>query len=447
MDSKVRLYHCDSCSADCTNRIRIKCVICSDYDLCVPCFASGLATGDHKPWHDYRVIEQNTYPIFAKDWGADEELLLIQGCETYGLGNWQDIADHIGNRSREEVEEHYYKVFLESRDYPLPDMSQDFGEVTPAQFLEQRKRRLAERRAQPLPPPKPKTASSVPLCHEIQGYMPGRLEFDHEAENDAEMSVKDLIFDSDDLAADVELKLAILDIYNSRLTVRAERKRTMLANNLMDYRRNISADKRKSKEEKELQKRINAYIRVLTPEDFETFSEDLLTELKCRIRIQQLQTWRRNGVTTIEDGNKFEKDKLIRAAHYLRMGNGAYNGRHYNASMSLTSTPGPGVRKSYSSLGSPQPEYKPKLGNARAPLDISHAADFELLSNEEKQLCATLRILPKPYFAIKNQLMKEAIKNNGVLKKKDARLALKIDVNKASKIYEFFVQMGWCSQG
>lgn len=80
-------------------------------------------------------------------------------------------------------------------------------------------------------------------------------------------------------------------------------------------------------------------------------------------------------------------------------------------------------------------------------MDISHAADFELLSAEEKQLCATLRILPKPYLAIKNQLMREAVKNNGVLKKKDARQALKIDVNKASKIYEFFVHMGWCSQG
>lgn len=442
---KGKLYHCDVCSTDCTNRIRIQCAICTDYDLCVPCFAAGLTTGDHKPWHDYQIIEQNTYPIFERDWGADEELLLIQGCETFGLGNWADIADHIGNRSKDEVKKHYYEIYLESKDYPLPDMNKDFWDVTPIQFLEERKKRLEYRKNMPLPPPKGKPVASVPLCHEIQGYMPGRLEFDHEAENDAEVPIKDMIFDPEDLASDIELKLTILDIYNSRLTTRAERKRVMILNSLLDYRKNISADKRKSKEEKDLLKKINAYIRILSPEDFETLTRDFLTELKCRLRIQQLQTWRKNGITTIEDGNKFEKDKLIRTAHYQRMGNGALSGRHSQTPGLMNGTNG--HRKPYSSANSPQPEFKPKSLGARAPLDISRAADFDLLSNQEKQLCATLRMLPKPYLAIKNQLMKEAVKNNGVLKKKDARQALKIDVNKASKIYEFFVQMGWCSQG
>ncbi|KAK6460523.1 hypothetical protein DFJ63DRAFT_337284 [Scheffersomyces coipomensis] len=462
MDTKARLYHCDVCSTDCTNRTRVKCAICNDYDLCVPCFSSGLTTGDHKSWHDYQIIEQHTYPIFEKDWGADEELLLIQGCETFGLGNWQDIADHIGNRSKDEVAKHYFEIYLNKETYPLPDMNKDFSNITPLEFLEQRKKRLEIRKNSPLPPPKSKPVASVPLCHEIQGYMPGRLEFDHEAENEAEIPVKDLIFDPDDSKNDIELKLTILDIYNSRLTTRSERKRVLILNNLLEYRKNISLDKRKSKEEKDLLRKINLFIRILTPEDFNSFTRDFLNELRCRIRIQQLQNWRKNGIVTIEDGNKFEKDKLIRSAHYQRMGNGSLNARHSSQTPGLMNgnnnnngsingsglINGGGIRKPYSSsANSPQPEYKPKLGNARAPLDISHAVDFDLLSNEEKQLCATLRILPKPYLAIKNQLMKEAVKNNGVLKKKDARQALKIDVNKASKIYEFFVQMGWCSQG
>ncbi|CAI5756401.1 unnamed protein product [Candida verbasci] len=405
-----KLFHCDVCSTDCTNRIRIQCAICTDYDLCVPCFASGSTTGDHKPWHDYQIIEQNTYPIFDRDWGADEELLLIQGCETFGLGNWADIADHIGNRSKDEVAKHYYDIYL-GKDYPLPIMNKDFTSITPLQFLEERKQRLERRKNMPLPI-KSKPVASVPLCHEIQGYMPGRLEFDHEVENDAEIPIKDMLFDPEDSANDIELKLTILDIYNSRLTTRAERKRTLLLNNLLEYRKNISNDKRKSKEEKDLLKKINAFIRILTPDDFESFTKDIINELKCRIRIQQLQSWRRNGITTIEDGNKFEKDKLIKSAHYQRMGNINRN------------TP---INK----------DIKKRI------LDITHSTDYELLSNEEKQLCSTLRILPKPYLAIKNQLIKEALKNNGILKKKDARHVLKIDVNKASKIYEFFVTNGW----
>ncbi|WPK27528.1 hypothetical protein PUMCH_004920 [Australozyma saopauloensis] len=438
---KSRLYHCDVCSSDCTNRIRIKCAICTDYDLCVPCFASGSATLDHKPWHDYQIIEQNTYPIFDADWGADEELLLIQGCETFGLGNWQDIADHIGNRSKEEVEKHYNAVYLDSNLYPLPKMDEDFSDILAHDFLLKRKHRLEERKNMPLPPPKIKPSASVPLCHEIQGYMPGRLEFDHEAENEAEVPVKDMIFDPDDLAGDIDLKLTVLDIYNSRLTTRAEKKRVLIANNLLEYRKNIANDKRKLKEEKEFLRKINAYIRIMTPQDFEAFSADLLTELRCRLRIQQLQNWRRNGITTQEDGLKYEKDKLIRQAHYQRMGNGSGLASRTMASQSLSN----GVRK----VSTPQPDYKPKLNlsNSRAPLDISHATDFELLSPEEKQLCSTLRVLPKPYLAIKNQLMKEAVRGNGQLKKKDARQFLKIDVNKASKIYEFFVLMGWCNPG
>lgn len=438
---KGKLYHCDVCSSDCTNRIRIKCAICTDYDLCVPCFASGSSTLDHKPWHDYQIIEQNTYPIFDKDWGADEELNLILGCESFGLGNWQDVADHIGNRSRENVAAHYHEVYLNSPDYPLPDMNKDFSEISAPEFLQRRKARLEEWKNMPLPPPKIKPNASVPLCHEIQGYMPGRLEFDHEAENEAEVAIKDMIFDPDDSAGDIELKLTILSIYNSRLTTRAERKRILINNGLLEYRKNILNDKRKSKEEKEFLKRINAYIRIMTPKDYEEFSADLLSELRCRMRIHQLQNWRRNGITSLEDGNKFEKDKLIRQSHYQRMGNGLGLAARTASAQAV----GNGVKK----LSTPQPAYKPKinLSNARAPLDISHATDFELLSPEEKQLCSTLRILPKPYMAIKSQLMKEALKNNGVLKKKDARLFLKIDVNKASKIYEFFVQMGWCSQG
>ena len=54
-----------------------------------------------------------------------------------------------------------------------------------------------------LPPPKPKVAPSHPANHEIQGFMPGRLEFDLEAENDAEHLVKDMIFNDDDSQIDI----------------------------------------------------------------------------------------------------------------------------------------------------------------------------------------------------------------------------------------------------
>lgn len=49
------------------------------------------------------------------------ELLLISACQTFGLGNWGDIAEHIGSyRTKEEVEAHYLQTYIESPDFPLP---------------------------------------------------------------------------------------------------------------------------------------------------------------------------------------------------------------------------------------------------------------------------------------------------------------------------------------
>jgi hypothetical protein len=35
-------------------------------------------------------------PLLCPDWGADEEWLLMEAIELFGLGNWADIADHVG---------------------------------------------------------------------------------------------------------------------------------------------------------------------------------------------------------------------------------------------------------------------------------------------------------------------------------------------------------------
>ena len=67
------------------------------------------------------MVERHARPIYVQDWGADEELLLIDACQTYGLGNWADIADHIGSyRTRDEVAEHYISTYVLSPDFPFP---------------------------------------------------------------------------------------------------------------------------------------------------------------------------------------------------------------------------------------------------------------------------------------------------------------------------------------
>ncbi|KAH3687094.1 hypothetical protein WICPIJ_001923 [Wickerhamomyces pijperi] len=423
-------YHCDVCSSDCTNRVRISCAICPEYDLCVPCFSQGAYTANHKPYHDYKVIETHTYPIFDEYWGADEELSLITGSQSLGLGNWQDVADHIGGRSKEEVGKHYEEIYLNSGEYPLPEMDKDFSHISPNEMNQRRKRRLEERRNLPLPPPRKPTAS-VPLCHDVQGFMPGRLEFEHEFENEAEVTVKDMIFDPDDQTTDIELKLAILDIYNSRLTTRAEKKRLLIDNGIMEYRKNITIDKKRSKEERELYNKLKAYAQVLSPEDFETFSNDMLGELRTRMRIRQLQEWRQNGITTIEAGQKFEKDKLQRAANLQRYG--MTNGSRHTANS---------LQHSSSHRRTPTVDIKKSNKNLTIS-EIQHSLDFNLLTSDEQDFITSVKILPKPYLIIKQVLLAESLKQGGSIKKKHCKELLKVDTVKANKIYEFFRGQNW----
>jgi transcriptional adapter 2-alpha len=60
--------------------------------------------------------------------------------------------------------------------------------------MQQRKRKRLEDLTVNPPLPLPPVQNSGPTSHEIAGYMPGRLEFEHELENEAEDFVKDLEF-------------------------------------------------------------------------------------------------------------------------------------------------------------------------------------------------------------------------------------------------------------
>ena len=118
-------YICNVCSSDVTSTVRIRCAskVCHDYDLCVTCFSSAAHNLHHDPrTHPYQVIEPHSIPIYDEGWGADEELLLLEGAEQYGLGSWADIADHIGGfREKDEVRDHYIQTYIESSQFPLPE--------------------------------------------------------------------------------------------------------------------------------------------------------------------------------------------------------------------------------------------------------------------------------------------------------------------------------------
>lgn len=147
-----------------------------------------------------------TTPIFESDWGADEELLLLEGIEMYGLGNWAEAAEHVGSKSKQQCEEHYNSVYLGGATAPLPDLSRALPKKKDASSSSQSSKgdkstssssassssaggiTGAEAAAKDKPkPPKSGLANLV-------GYMPERGDFETEYENDAEMIVADMDF-------------------------------------------------------------------------------------------------------------------------------------------------------------------------------------------------------------------------------------------------------------
>ncbi|MCH83752.1 transcriptional adapter ADA2-like, partial [Trifolium medium] len=64
-----------------------------------------------------------SFPLICPDWSADEEMLLLEAIDMYGFGNWNDVADNVGTKSKSQCIDHYNAVYLNSPCFPVPDLS------------------------------------------------------------------------------------------------------------------------------------------------------------------------------------------------------------------------------------------------------------------------------------------------------------------------------------
>ncbi|KAJ6873945.1 hypothetical protein NC651_032709 [Populus alba x Populus x berolinensis] len=126
---KLALYHCNYCHKDISGMVRIKCAMCPDFDLCIECFSVGAEVTPHKGNHPYRVMDNLSFPLFHPDWNTDEEILLLEGIEMYGFGNWTEVSEHVGTKSKSQCIDHYNAVYMDSPCFPLPDMSHVMGKT------------------------------------------------------------------------------------------------------------------------------------------------------------------------------------------------------------------------------------------------------------------------------------------------------------------------------
>ena len=154
-------------------------------------------------------------------------------------------------------------------------------DTDPSLLRARKKQRIDDRRAASKGAIQAKfeTLTSAPSRHEVAGYMPGRLEFETEFFNEADERVKDMIFDDDPSAEDpgeVDLKLAVLDIYNHNLTKRAEKKRVIFEHGFLEHKKKQQWEKRWTKDERDIINKTKPLARLQDAADYDVLVEGLI---------------------------------------------------------------------------------------------------------------------------------------------------------------------------
>lgn len=324
-DQKRALYHCNYCQKDITNVVRIKCAVCSEVDLCVECFSTGAEITPHKNDHDYRIIDNLTFPLFTPDWSAEDELLLLEGIEMYGLGNWTEVAEHVGTKTKAACRSHYFSTYINVPTAPLPDLENagsqrlqdaqgaaaDGAAVSVGGSDAGREPVVSERtfnfqKVKPEGAPETKVG---PNSSDITGYHAKRNEFDPEYDNDAEIPLAEMEFGPNDTPEEYALKVRMLNIYNDRLAERARRKQFILERGLLNVKRLQAQERKRSKEERDLYNRFAVFARFQSQAEHEALLEGLVAEQRLRMRIEELKEARRVGIHTMQEFEVYDAEK------------------------------------------------------------------------------------------------------------------------------------------
>ncbi|KAL4486176.1 hypothetical protein ABPG72_012229 [Tetrahymena utriculariae] len=467
--------HCDACEKDISKQVKIYCPG-SQSDICMNCFADGVEFNNHKIDEDYHVINKLNYPLLADDWTCEEELLLFEGLERFGFGNWQDIADHIGtDKTKEEVEKHYEESHLDAS-------TKSFYPQEKAQFLTKRDEktlelhitksgknsnqmqeekagrkksaRSLEKNAQPpgiqqssistsnaralttpnqgnLQTNQQNTANHAQNgnAQDIVGYMPLRGDFDIEYDNDAELLLAEMEFNDDDKETELKMKYKLLEIYNARLDERIKRKKFVIERGLLDLKKQNNLDKERTKEEKEIYNMMKVFSRFSKPEEHERLVQGIIKEKQIRQRIEELKTYRKLGLKTFEDVENYLNQK--------RKNDENFNKRQKSNEKMLQEK-----SSAASSQGNRQTSRRTRSLNMFVE-NKDHVTDKKKqlppnVTEQEIELCDKLNISPYEYLVMKEVLVRQAIQE-GFIKIEYAQHKLKLDKDRVTGIFDFLV--------
>lgn len=400
----------------------------------------------------------------------------------------EDMAAHVGaSRTPQEVMEHYVTMYIHGNlgkaciPDSIPNRVTDHtcpsgGPLSPSLTT-------------PLPP------LDISLVEQQQlGYMPLRDDYEIEYDQDAEKLISGLSVNYDDEDVEIEMKRAHVDMYVRKLRERQRRKNIARDYNLVpaflgrdkkDKEKDktgmlgavgtsaglsgagagggavgsgsvtgsgsgplSSTTKRKiTKEEKEQRVRLRALCQFMAHREFEDFFENMHKERVLRAKVRELQRYRRNGITRLEESaeyeaarHKREKRKENKSVVTSKRGGSGGGGLGSGIGFGGGAGGGGGVTGVLGGGGGIKEEGKD--GEFAA---IENLTGFELLSDREKVLCSSLNLSPARYLTVKTIIIKDHLqKRQGIPAK--SRMPSYLDKVLKKRILTFLTESGWISR-
>jgi len=397
---------CKTCVKDIPQSgVRIQCEVCPNFILCLECFCQGSELGGHKNFHPYSVLDEVSESLFEEGWIASQDIALLDAIKKYGLGNWDGVADFVNDLnpdsrpvSKSDAEKHYLEILKKTQE---PNRKIDVDKLNDEPWYD----------------PLDDLPIHPSLVEANVGFRPKRRDFEIVWCNDAEKVLADMEICTFDKPLERQLKLKAIQIYNSRLNERECRKEFLIRRGL-----NYGREKKRTKPEREIYNNVCRFARFVSKAEHDQFVQGLLNEHRLRERIAQLQHWRMMGIRTLSSGARYERDRKRAADSRRAISQGA---QKRSLKRILDS----------SSQGSTTKRAKPTEAFVGTP-------EFKMLSETEQKLCESLRLNPKRWLCLKENL-RNKIYLHGLLNPGVTKQMLQVKISDSRSIDETPIKIGW----
>ncbi|XP_016094538.1 transcriptional adapter 2-beta-like [Sinocyclocheilus grahami] len=198
-----------------------------------------------------------------------------------------------------------------------------------------------------------------------------------------------------------------------------------------------------TKEEKEQRTKLRTLCQFMPQREFEEFFDNMHKERMLRVKVRELQRYRRNGITRLDESAEYE---AARHKREKRKENKSIAGSKRGSSGGGGAAGfGGGVGAGGGLGGGGGVSAIKEEGKDSEFSAIENLSGFELLSDREKVLCNSMNLSPTRYLTVKTIIIKDHLqKRQGIPSK--SRLPSYLDKVLKKRILNFLSESGWISR-